>query len=93
MCRSLFEKKLHDYGAAWRIMRLPSVTDQLFIKARRIRSIEEKGEALVDEGIVPEFMAIINYGIVGLIQLSLGVVDEEDLPADEALRQYEKPCA
>lgn len=93
MCRSLFEKKLHDYGAAWRIMRLPSVTDQLFIKARRIRSIEEKGEALVDEGIVPEFMAIINYGIVGLIQLSLGVVDKEDLPADEALRQYDTMAA
>ena len=73
ICRDLFVKKLHDYGAAWRIMRPSSVTDQIFIKANRIRSIEIKGIALVDEGIRPEFIAIVNYGIIGLIQLELGL--------------------
>ena len=64
-CRSLFEKKLHDYGASWRILRPQSLTDQLFIKAKRIRSLEIKKESLVGEGIRPEFVALINYGIVG----------------------------
>ena len=63
ICRDLFAKKLHDYGAAWRIMRPSSVTDQIFIKANRIRSIETKGVAMVDEGIRSEFIAIVNYGI------------------------------
>ena len=78
-CRDLFAKKLHDYGAAWRIMRSSSVTDQLFIKANRIRSIEIKGVNLVNEGIRPEFMAIVNYGIIGLIQLELGYAEKEDI--------------
>lgn len=69
ICRDLFTKKLHDYGAAWRILRPSSVTDQIFIKANRIRSIEIKGVSLVDEGIRSEFIAIVNYGIIGLIQL------------------------
>ena len=90
-CRELFIKKMHDYGTAWRIMRPASVTDQLYIKANRIRSIEVKGEAFVDEGIVPEFIAIINYGIIGLIQLELGFSsDGEDLPAEKALALYDK---
>ena len=90
-CRDLFIKKMHDYGTAWRIMRPTSVTDQLYIKANRIRSIEVKGEAFVDEGIVPEFIAIINYGIIGLIQLELGAAaDGEDLPAEQALALYDK---
>ena len=90
-CRGLFVKKMHDYGTAWRIMRPSSVTDQLYIKANRIRSIETKGEALVDEGIVPEFVAIINYGIIGLIQLELGASSEgEDLSAEKALALYDK---
>ena len=72
VCRDLFAKKLHDYGAAWRIMRPSSVTDQIFIKANRIRSIEIKGVTMVDEGIRSEFIAIVNYGIIGLIQLELG---------------------
>ena len=59
-CRTLFAKKLHDYGAAWRILRVSSLTDQLLIKAQRIRSLQEKGVALVDEGQVPEFMGIVN---------------------------------
>ena len=89
-CRELFAKKLHDYGAAWRIMRPISVTDQIFIKANRIRSLEVKGVSLVGEGIYPEFMAIVNYGIIGLIQLELGFADREDLSADQALEYYDK---
>lgn len=89
-CRDLFVKKLHDYGAAWRIMRPVSVTDQIFIKANRIRSLEVKGVSLVGEGIYPEFMAIVNYGIIGLIQLELGFADREDLTAEAALEYYDK---
>ena len=88
-CRNLFMKKLHDYGASWRILRLSSLTDQLFIKAKRIRSIETKGEALVDEGIRPEFVALINYGIIGLIQLEKGYVDSIDITPDEAMKLYD----
>ncbi len=89
-CRELFRCKLGDYGAAWRIMRPSSVTDQIFIKANRIRSIELKGESLVDEGIYPEFQGIVNYGIVGLIQLELGYAEGEDLTVDEAMSFYDK---
>ncbi len=89
LCRKLFAKKLHDYGAAWRIMRPASVTDQLFIKANRIRSIEIKGVTLVNEGIRPEFIAIVNYGIIALIQLEKGYADSDDLTADEALALYD----
>ncbi len=90
LCRDLFAKKLHDYGPAWRILRPASVTDQLFIKANRIRSIETKGVALVDEDIKQEFMAIVNYGIVGLIQLELGYAEVADLANEEALVLYDK---
>lgn len=90
MCRELFAKKLQDYGAAWRIMRPFSVTDQIFIKANRIRSIEIKGVTLVDEGIKPEFIAIVNYGIIGLIQLELGYAEADDMSVDEALGYYDK---
>ena len=69
-CRELFEKKLKDYGPSWRIMRPQSLTDQIFIKANRIRSLEIKGVSMVDEGIRPEFVAIVNYGVIGLIQLA-----------------------
>ncbi len=89
-CRELFAKKLHDYGAAWRIMRPSSVTDQIFIKANRIRSLEVKGISLVDEGIRPEFIAIVNYSIVGLIQLALGYAESEDMTAGQALDYYDK---
>lgn len=88
-CRNLFMKKLHDYGASWRILRTSSLTDQLFIKAKRIRSIETKGEALVDEGIRPEFVALINYGIIGLIQLEKGYVDSIDITPNEAMKLYD----
>ncbi len=89
-CRTLFAKKLHDYGASWRILRPQSLTDQLFIKAKRIRSLEIKKEALVDEGIRPEFIALINYGIVGLIQLNRGFADTVDIQPDEALALYDR---
>ena len=89
-CRALFEKKLHDYGASWRILRPSSLTDQLFIKAKRIRSLELKKESLVGEGIRPEFIALINYGIVGLIQLSNGFSDTVDISVEEALTLYDQ---
>lgn len=88
-CRSLFEKKLHDYGASWRILRPSSLTDQLYIKAKRIRSLEIKKESMVGEGIRPEFIALINYGIVGLIQLEHGFVDKPDVTVEEALTLYD----
>ena len=88
-CRTLFAKKLHDYGPSWRILRPMSLTDQLFIKAKRIRSLEVKKESLVGEGIRPEFVALVNYGIVGLIQLDRGYVDEVDITPDEAMKLYD----
>ena len=88
-CRALFEKKLHDYKASWRILRPTALTDQLFIKAKRIRSLEIKKESKVGEGIRPEFIALINYGIVGLIQLSKGFADTVDMPNDQAMRLYD----
>ena len=89
VCRELFAKKLHDYGAAWRIMRPQSVTDQILIKANRIRSIEVKGVAMVNESVRSEFIAIVNYGIIGLIQLARGFVEKADMTADEALKLYD----
>jgi len=89
-CRSLFSKKLHDYGAAWRIMRPESVTDQIFIKANRIRSLEIKGSSKVNEGIRPEFAGVINYGVIALIQLDLGFAENIDLTPDEALKIYDE---
>ena len=76
---ALFEKKARDYGAAWRIMRVPSMTDQIFIKAQRIRTLQQIGESRVGEGIRPELIGIINYAAMALVQLSLGVPDEPDL--------------
>lgn len=89
-CRTLFEKKLHDYGASWRILRATALTDQLFIKARRIRSLEIKKVSMVGEGILPEFIALVNYGIVGLIQLQKGFADYVDIDVEEAMELYDK---
>jgi hypothetical protein len=90
-CREIFRKKLGDYGASWRIMRPSSITDQLFIKANRIRSLEMKKESRIEEGIRPEFAAIVNYGVIGLIQLALGAcTDAPDMPGDEALALYDR---
>lgn len=90
ICRELFEKKLKDYGPSWRIMRPTSITDQIFIKANRIRSLETKGGSLIDEGVRPEFIAIVNYGIMGQIQLALGYADTTDITNEKALELYDK---
>lgn len=90
-CRTLFSKKLHDYGAAWRIMRPESVTDQIYIKANRIRSIETKGVTMVGEGIRPEFIGIVNYALIGLIQLELGAAEVTDsMSPERALAEYDR---
>lgn len=89
-CRDLFVRKLKDYGPSWRIMRPSSLTDQIFIKAKRIRSIETKGVALVDEGIRPELIAIVNYGIIALIQLEFGYSDRVDVDSEWAVREYDR---
>lgn len=91
-CRQLFEKKLHDYNTAWRILRPMSLCDQLLIKVRRCRTLETQEEHLVDEGIVSEYIGIVNYSIMGLIQLSLGYADSADISNEKALEQYDK-CA
>jgi hypothetical protein len=90
ICRDLFSKKLHDYGPAWRILRPASVTDQIFIKANRIRSIEVKGVTMVDEGIRSELIGIVNYGIIGLIQLELGYAESIDITNEQAMTLYDK---
>lgn len=88
-CRKVFSHKMKDYGTAWRILRPISLTDQIFIKASRIRSIEEKGVSKVDEGIRPEFIGIVNYAIMGLIQLELGP-SEAELDNGTTLELYNK---
>jgi len=90
ICRSIFEKKLEDYGAAWRILRTQSVTDQIYIKASRIRSFETKGVSKIDEDIRSEFIAIVNYGVVGLIQFYCGFSDLIDTDSAKALALYDK---
>ena len=90
LCRDLFQKKLVDYGPSWRIMRPQSITDQIFIKANRVRSLELKGVSMVDEGIKPEFIGIVNYGVIGLIQLAKGFADTTDMTAEEAMGLYDK---
>jgi len=87
-CRTVFEDKLKDYGLAWRILRSPSLTDQIYIKANRIRSIQLLGKQKVNEGIVPEFIGIVNYSCMALIQLEKGVADEPDLALDVAQDLY-----
>ena len=89
-CRDIFLKKLQDYGASWRIMRPSSITDQIFIKAKRIRSLETKGFSAVGEGILPEFIAIVNYGIIGIIQLEQGYVDSKDMLQPQAIELYDR---
>lgn len=89
-CRELFGKKLKDYGPSWRIMRPQSVTDQIFIKANRVRSLEIKGTSMINEGIRPEFIAIVNYGVIGLIQLACGFADTTDMTNEEVLTLYDK---
>ncbi|MGL5787058.1 MAG: DUF1599 domain-containing protein [Bacteroidales bacterium] len=90
ICRDLYAKKLSDYGAAWRIMRPESITDQIYIKANRIRSLETKGTSKINEGVKGEFIAIVNYGIMGIIQLRLGYADNADMGNDHALSLYDQ---
>ncbi len=89
-CLNIFSKKLQDYGSAWRILRLPSLTDQIFIKAQRIRSLQTKKSKKIDEGQSSEFIGIINYSVISLIQIELGVVDEPDINFDEAIKYYNR---
>ena len=89
-CRALYIKKFKDYGCAWRILRLPSLTDQIFIKAQRIRSLQENEVRKVDEDETTEFIGIINYAIMALIQMEKGVVQQPDLDEDQAVNLYDK---
>jgi hypothetical protein len=89
LCKDIFIKKMKDYGSAWRILRISSLTDQIFIKAQRIRSIEEKGIQKVDEGIKHEYIGIINYAIIGLIQMEIGENTNVDLSVEEGERLYD----
>ena len=90
VCRDLFSKKLYDYGASWRIMRPQSLTDQIFIKAKRIRTLETGAENMVGEGINSELIGIVNYGIIALVQLELGYSDVCDITPDEAMALYDR---
>ena len=87
-CQSLFEKKMKDYGSAWRILRLPSLTDQIFIKAQRIRSIEDKGTQKIGDSIYGEFIGILNYSVMALIQLDKGIAEQPDLNVEEAVSAF-----
>ena len=93
MCRDIYVRKLQDYGASLRVMRPMSLTDQLFIKAKRIRTLETKGGAMVDEGIMPEFVAIVNYGIMAMIQMQLGPALKADISPEYATELYDRHVA
>lgn len=92
-CRDLFLKKMKDYGCAWRILRLPSLTDQIFIKAQRIRGLQQNETQRVDEGAVSEFIGIINYCIMALIQIERGIAEQPDLTNEETLLDYDTKIA
>ena len=92
LCEDVFLKKMHDYGTAWRILRPSSLTDQIYIKASRIRSIEEKGQQKISDDIVDEFIGIVNYSSMALIQLAKGAVSEKEnvaMPYEDAKNIYE----
>ncbi|MCK9423669.1 MAG: DUF1599 domain-containing protein [Bacteroidales bacterium] len=89
-CREIFLAKMKDYGTAWRILRTPSITDQIYIKAQRIRSIDDKGVQQISEGIKPEFIGIVNYSIIALIQLELGIEENLEMEMDVASQLYDK---
>ncbi len=89
-CRSLYAKKLGDYSPSWRILRISSVTDQILNKAKRIRQIGESGVALVDEGVEPEFIGLVNYSIIGLIQIELQPTLDPDISNEKCLELYDK---
>ena len=88
-CKDIFAKKMKDYGSAWRILRISSLTDQIFIKAQRIRSIEQKGFQKIEEGVVNEFVGIVNYAVIGLIQLDIGISEEaEEMDYNEVMNNF-----
>jgi hypothetical protein len=93
ICRQLYSNKMKDYGSAWRILRLPSLTDQIFIKAQRIRSLQQNKTRKIDEDETGEFIGIINYSIMALIQLDLGVVEQPDLDFAKAIELYDSKVA
>ncbi|MCM8569077.1 DUF1599 domain-containing protein [Gramella jeungdoensis] len=93
VCRSLFLNKMKDYGCAWRILRLPSLTDQIFIKAQRIRQLQESEVRKIEEDEKSEFIGIINYSVMALIQLKKGIADQPDLTPDEAISLYDENIA
>ena len=88
-CKDIFANKMKDYGSAWRILRISSLTDQIFIKAQRIRSLQTKKENKIDEGQESEFIGIINYSLMALIQIEKGIVESPDLNLDQALKLYD----
>lgn len=90
VCHDIFSKKMIDYGIAWRILRPSSMTDQIYIKAQRIRSIEQKGISMIDEGVRPEYIGIVNYCIMALIQLEKGTSESDDLSGTETLELYNR---
>ena len=92
-CRNIFIKKTNDYGTSWRVYRTISVADQLYIKAKRIRTIQEKGKQKIDDNVSSEFMGILNYGIIGLIQLDIQDDELEDLPVQTVERMYNEKVA
>ena len=89
MCRKVFVDKMADYGPSWRVLRPEALTDQILIKAKRIRTLQVTGSAAVDEGILPEFIGIVNYGIIGVIQLRLGFADSKDITPERAIEMYD----
>ncbi|QED37865.1 DUF1599 domain-containing protein [Antarcticibacterium arcticum] len=93
VCRELFINKMKDYGSAWRILRLPSLTDQIFIKAQRIRGLQENEVQKIAEDEKPEFIGIINYSVMALIQLDLGIAAQPDLNPESALEHYDRKIA
>jgi hypothetical protein len=88
-CRDIFVKKVHDYGTSWRVLRMISIVDQIYIKAQRIRTIQEKQQQMIADDITGEFIGMANYGIIALIQLELGNTSVEDLPAEDAEKLYD----
>lgn len=89
-CKDIFLKKAADYGTAWRVLRTISVVDQIFIKAQRIRTIQQKGQQKIDEGVAAEFKGIINYAVIGLIQLQLPEENDQELPLSQLEQLYDK---
>jgi hypothetical protein len=92
-CKDVFLKKATDYGTAWRVLRTISIVDQIFIKAQRIRTIQQKGQQKIEEGVAAEFKGIINYAVIGLLQLQLPEENEQELPLSLLEQLYDKEIA